>query len=603
MLASVTLLPAAFDRWFLPKDAVAAVAVLLASLAVARGRLPRWFVVAAAVAAALALVGVLLSAAPDAQLWGRWPRYEGLVALPVYFGAVWAGARLFGPDVSGFRLRSLPRAVATAAIALGAVSLLESFGERPFTSDQERPGALTGNATDQGLLGALFLALLVLPVLRAWTGTDNVAGVRRGAARVEAERAWLTGGLVMALVTVVVSASRSGLLAAAVVVVVLGVLAVLRAPREQMRRVSVLGIGALLLLAGGALLVPFTRDRVLGSSPLAGQSAAARLDYWRQAVDLVGAHPFGVGASGFLNANAGSAVSDSTLDSPHNWLLQVALAGGIPLLLVVLGIAAWAVWKGARRWWRLAGQPAHASHADLLAAALAGLAGYGVGLLTHFTAPATAIPAALLLGVLLAVPAEGGWRANPRRAGAWRVGASLRTGLLALWVVWLIVLTGAEVPLAEGVAAARRGDVPAAEAAFGRAQALRPWDADLASIAAQSFAALADGGVAEAAAPAVVWAERSRMTLPGTVATEKALVVGQLASDDLNAAAGTLANLAVLAPRDSGVAAQYAVALYLQGDLAQSRAQVDRALGLDPADELALRVREALDAPTPLPAG
>jgi hypothetical protein len=37
--------------------------------------------------------------------------------------------------------------VATAAIALGAVSLLEAVGAGPFPSDLTRPASLTGNAT------------------------------------------------------------------------------------------------------------------------------------------------------------------------------------------------------------------------------------------------------------------------------------------------------------------------------------------------------------------------------------------------------------------------------------------------------------------------
>ena len=123
----------------------------------------------------------------------------------------------------------------------------------------------------------------------------------------------------------------------------------------------------------------------------------------------------------------------------------------------------------------------------------------------------------------------------------------------------------------------------------------------LASIAAQSFAALADGGVVEAAAPTVAWAERSRAVLPGTVATEKALAVGQLVSGDVDAAVDTLAAVVAMAPRDAGIAAQYAVALYLQGDLALSRNEAERALSLDPAEALALRVLEALNHPAPEP--
>jgi hypothetical protein len=110
-------------------------------------------------------------------------------------------------------------------------------------------------------------------------------------------------------------------------------------------------------------------------------------------------------------------------------------------------------------------------------------------------------------------------------------------------------------------------------------------------------------GVSEAAAPTDAWAERWRATLPSIVATERELAVGQLASGDFEAAAGTLAASAQFAPRDAGAAAQYDVAPYLLGDLAQSRVQVDRALDLDSTDERALQVREALAAPAPQPAG
>ncbi|POH69732.1 hypothetical protein C3B59_05145 [Cryobacterium zongtaii] len=607
MLASVVLLPGALDRWFLPKDTLAAVAVLVASLAAAQGRLPRWFVLGSVIAALLALAAVLLSAAPATQFWGRWPRYEGIVALPVYFGAVWAGARLLGTDAPPDRLRTLARAVATASIALGAVSAVEALGARPFASDLARPGALTGNATDQGLLGAMFLALLALPVLRAWGGTPGITPgsgrARQDTVRSEVERAWLTVGLLFAVVTVVLSVSRAGLLAAGVATVGLTVLTGLRVSAGRVRWVLLGGGGGIALLAIGALVVPFTRDRLLGASPLAGHSLEARFDYWRQGLDLLTGHPLGVGASGFLNANAGSSATGSTLDSPHNWLLQVALAGGLPLLAVVLAVLVATGWLAVRRWWRLiaVAQPAaravSTGHADLLVSALAGLAGYGMALLTHFTAPSTAIPAALLLGVLVAVPAGGRARAREVSLAARRALGGLRTALLVGWVASMILVTSAEVPLASAVDAAGNGDLAAAEAAFLRAQGLRPWDADLASIAAQSFAALADGGVAEAAPLAVDWAERSRAVLPNTVATERALAVGQLNVGDIAGAARTLEAVARLAPRDAGIAAQYAVVLYLHGETALSRAQVDRALEIDPTFEVALRLRDVLDEP------
>jgi len=589
VLASIVLLPDAFMRWFLAKDALAAVAVAAASVAVARGRLPRWFVLTAMAAAALAVVGVLMSAAPAVQLWGRWPRYEGLVTLPVYFGAIWAGARLLGPSAPVAKLRTLTRAAATAAIALGVVSVLEAIGAGPFPSDLARPGSLTGNATDQGVLGALLLAMLALPVLRVWGGTHSRSGaaVRDGAG--SAERLWLSAGLLMAAASVVLSASRAGLLAAGISTLVLLVLEVRRRGAARMRRTLLVGFCALLVLAAAALAVPLTRSRLLGSSPLSESSLEARFVFWQNGLALLGSHPLGVGASGFLNANAGATTGDSTLDSPHNWLLQVALAGGLPLLALVLGIVCVAAVGGLRRWQRSAHEATDTAGTDLLAAALAGLAGYGVALLTHFTAPSTTIVAAVLVGVLVA-HLPGGRPAGP----VGRTAGSIRSVLLAGWAIWLVVLMSAEVPLAAGVGSAAHGDLAAAEASFQSARVLRPWDADLSSIAAQSFAAAADAQVPDAGQRAVEWAERSRALLPATVDTERALAVGQLNTGDTAAAVDTLAALAALAPLDATVAVQHAIALYLADDISGSAVEVRRALSLDPAEPTALRLQAIL---------
>ncbi len=234
------------------------------------------------------------------QLWGRWPRYEGLVTLPVYFGAVWVGARLLGPAAPAASLRTLVRAIATAAVALGLVSLLEAVGARPIATDLARPGSLTGNATDQGVLGAIFCAMLILPVLRAWAEPRKAF----------AERAWLSTALLFAAATVIVSASRAGLLAA---VTVLGILMVLEiVPSTSRRRLHLVGLTALagMVLIGGALTVPFTRSRLLGASPLSTQSLEGRFIFWSDAADVLAERPLGVGVSGFLNANSRNSTSN-----------------------------------------------------------------------------------------------------------------------------------------------------------------------------------------------------------------------------------------------------------------------------------------------------
>ncbi|WP_104083567.1 O-antigen ligase family protein [Cryobacterium sp. Y11] len=594
--SSIFFLPDAFVRWFLPKDALAACAVVLASLAVARGRLPRWFVAAASAALAIALVSVLISAAPGVQLMGRWPRYEGLVTLPVYLGAVWAGARLLGPAAPADTVRTLVRAIAAAAIVLGLVSLLEAFGARPIATDLARPGSLTGNATDQGVLGALFCAMLILPVLRAFARPRSAA---------VAERVWLSAALLLATATVIVSASRAGLLGAATVLGILLILEIVRSTGPQ--RLRLVGLAALagVVLVGGALAVPFTRSRLLGTSPLSTQSLEGRFTFWRDAAAVLVEHPLGVGVSGFLNANARNSTSESVLDSPHNWVLQVLLAGGIPLLVVVVGLLAIATALGVRSWRHLvvpaatgrvaaASLQADAARRDILAGALAALVGFGVALFTHFTAPSTTIVAALLLGVLVAHAPEGGFR-HRLRSRSHRVAATTgRTIFLGVWSIWLMVLVSAEFPLAAGVANAARGEIAAAERAFDAAYAIRPWDADLAGIAAQSFAAAADARVPGAAALAVDWAERSRAALGDTVSTERALAVGQFANGDAPGAATTLAALVELAPNDAAIAVQNAIVLYTNGDSVGANREVLRALKLDPRNDTAVQLQEIL---------
>lgn len=623
VLASIVLLPDAFVRWFLPKDLLAAAAVAVASVAVARGRLPRWFVLASLAAGVIALVAVLVSSAPGPQLWGRWPRYEGLITLPVYFGAVWAGARLFGPLAPAGQLRTFVRAVAAAAIALGVVSLLEAAGARPLASDLARPGALTGNATDQGVLGALFVAVLALPVLRAWRSTSpGKPGSRSARSSIAmtstAERWMLSAALLLAGLTVVLSASRAGLLAAAVSIGVLLALEIGRGDRASARRAVVVGASAAAALTVGALLVPFTRDRVLGASPLAAQSLEGRFAFWNDSLAILVAHPFGVGASGFLNAysSAGTATDSGTLDSPHNWLFQVALAGGLPLLVLVIVVIVAGAWGGVRGWRAACRSTTDAVRPDLQAAALAGLAGFGVALLTHFTAPSTTIVAGVLAGALLAVGPSGGARDRLGTVANNRLARGALTAALVGWTAALLTVVSADVPLNVGVSAAARGQIETADSAFDQAQSLRPWDADLASIAAQSFAAASDAAssaassagpstpqgaaalasAADAGQLAVEWARRSRADLPDTVATERALAVGQLAVGDATGAARTLAVLVRLAPSDTALAVQNAVVLYTVGDISGTVSEVERALELDPQNETAQQLQRILFA-------
>ncbi|WP_104178813.1 tetratricopeptide repeat protein [Cryobacterium sp. Y50] len=297
------------------------------------------------------------------------------------------------------------------------------------------------------------------------------------------------------------------------------------------------------------------------------------------------------------------------LDSPHNWVIQVLLAGGIPLLVVVVGLLVTAAVVGLSSWRRL-GVPeplsaaarrstgglvsADVARSDVLAGAFAALGGFGVALLTHFTAPSTTIVAALLLGALVTRAPVGGLRVRLRSGSPRLAATAARTVLLGVWSIWLVILVSAEMPLALDVSHAARGDIQAAESAFDAAYAIRPWDADLAGIAAQSFAAAADARVPGAATLAVYWAERSRAALPHTTTTERALAVGQFADGNATGAVKTLDALVKLAPTDPTIAVQNAIALYTNGDTDGALREVKRALALDPTNEVALHFEEIL---------
>ncbi|WP_291038621.1 O-antigen ligase family protein [Herbiconiux sp.] len=538
-----------------------ALAVFAAVVASGRGRVPRWMLVAIGVAVVLLGVGVAFSMSPWAAVWGRWPRYEGLVSLPVYAAAVFAGARLLGPGSSESRVRSWWSAMSTASIALGVVGLLELAGLAPLASNLERPGALLGNATDQGILGAAFFALLLAPAVARWRHSPG-------------PRPWLiTAGALAGFVSVVVSASRAAFVAVGLTLVVLAVFALVQSAQRRREagvrsslgrriRVPLIAVAGVAGLAAVALAVPLTRERLLGLSPLSSRTVADRVQMWGETLRLIGGDPVtGAGPSGFIDAiprfhTAGwyeVVGSQTVLDSPHNVLLQAAVAGGVllPVVLVAAGVVA--VVCGARAWGRASGGAAGrvagvaSGRGPLLAGSAAALIGIAGALLTTFTVAATGILACLLVGILVAVPA-----ASTPEVSSGRVPLRRRVlqGVVAVWAVALVATAVAEVPMQQGVVAARAGEVAAAQQAFEVAQALRPWDADVASIAAQSLAAQALEGRVEAAPLAERWASAALDRVPDSIPALRALAAAQDAVGDIDGELATLDRIIELSPND-----------------------------------------------------
>lgn len=488
--AGAAFLPGALDRFVFPKLAIAAAGAMLALLAPARGRLPRELTVMLAVSAALLLVSALASTTPMQALIGRPPRYEGLVALPVYAGALVAGSRLLG-------LKSAPGATAwvldvlsIAALAIGLEAVLEAAGLRPLISNVSRPGSLLGNASDQGAWAVLALGPLA-------------------AAAFEIRERLHIAGAIAAAAALATSGSRGALVGA------FAVAAAIVVCRRRRALAIALAVG-IALTAAGVLALPASRSRVLQTSPLAKETVHGRELLWSETLSLVGDHPLlGVGPSGYVDAipayhdrryerDVGPAEPP---DSPHNWILQAASAGGPLLALLAIALAGLTFTYG----WR-ATRPGEGAAPEgervVLAGMFAGLAGYAVALLFGFTTAGTAPLAALYAGALLSIPASGGGPAWLRRPVA---------VAYAALVVVLAAAAFAELPLRSALLEAAGGHLGPANHDFRLARDLRPWDPGIAQSATHAYAVLARHGLRGAASLGEPWASRELSAYPRSI--------------------------------------------------------------------------------------
>lgn len=442
-LAPAAFLPGALNRFVFIKLTLGAAALACALMAGLPGRLQRSSRILLTLAGVTLAASALLGQAPLAQLIGRAPRYEGLVALSVYLGALLMGAWLLGPGSNPVLRAHLIKATAVAASLIAVVAVLETLGLHPLATSTSRPGSLLGNATEQGAFGAGVVGLCLHAVARR----DR----------------WAICAVVAGGVLVVTSASRGallGLVAAVAVTVILGT------PRVRRVALGALGAGVV-----AALALPLTRQRLLMQSPLSHQTVTGRGQEWTETLHLIGQHPvLGVGPSGFLDAlpSLQSAqyvrlAGAGRLDSPHSLPLQIADAGGVVLLLIAAALG----WFLVRNILRLRRDAAEAPWAIGAAAAIAG---WATVLLTHFTAPGSTPLFCLLAGSMLAEP-----RSRPVRLVVRRVAAASATLLGAL----LLLAAIAEIPLRDGLRALQAGDGPTAVRDFGTAHALRPWDGDL----------------------------------------------------------------------------------------------------------------------------
>ena len=490
-VGTAVILPGALNRFVFPKLAVVLLGALFAWWCPGRGRLPRAVVVLLAASGLLLATAALAGSAPLAQLLGRPPRYEGLIALPVYAAALAAGARLFGGRQSRESCGWFLDCLAAAAIVIAAEAVLETAGVGALSSSVARPGSLLGNASDEGAWAVLALGPLA-------------------SAALDARSPLLSAGTLAAMVTLVCSGSRGALLGAGALAIVL--LALLD------RRCRLVVLAGVIAIAAAAVALPATRARVFEQSRHSAESVSGHELLSTETVRLIGSHPLlGVGPSGFIDAipaehdrrwqrEIGPA---NPPDSPEDWLLQAASSGGIPLLLLAMALVAITLRRGLATASRQRAGPERAA----LIGMLGGLVGHAVALLFHFTSPGTTPLAALFAGALLAEPA-GAWRAPSSGRRAAGVGVALAgTALLVVLVAGAI----AELPLRSAYLDLGAGRYSQADTEFRLAEHLRPWDAGVAADAAHSYAMLAVAGVPGAARLGLPWAAKELAAWPDSV--------------------------------------------------------------------------------------
>ncbi len=448
----LAIVPWGLETLPLSKALVAGIGILLILLGTRKLVVPRTVSIGLLACVAVLLVAAAASTDFGASFFGRYPRYEGIWVVTIYLAAIAAGARL----------RNWPNAIRAFGITLAISSIavfVVALGEF-FTSDpDQRIDSLLGNASELGLWSAMVVFLLAPAALE-----------RQPLALV---------GVLTAFGSILLSASRGALLALVVGAIVL---ACFRA-RSRSGRII---LGALAACAAVVMLLPMTRDRILGTDAIASKTAAGRWEIWGSAEALIRDNLlFGVGPSGFVDsapayytdAFASGAGTRFTLDSPHNILLQIMVVGGLALLVAVAALAFL---------WIKSAIPQLRSHTQLLAPVIAAMVAGIVGLQTHITTPGTVPLLAALAGFVVASsPLDLGGRAGSESSRRALHFAPVTAVAIAIVVLALTIVS--EMFAAGATRALAVGDAKAARSGWSTAQALRSWDQDLSLREARAY--------------------------------------------------------------------------------------------------------------------
>jgi O-antigen ligase len=255
---------------------------------------------------------------------------------------VTAGVLLAGsaaPDLPGLRLGFMG-ALAAAGLCSLVIGLLQVFApswvDGTWIARSGIPGRAVGNLRQPNHLATLLLwsAVAVVPLL-AWA-------IKHAAAQVV-----LAALFALMLFGVVLSGSRTGLLAVAVLVA-WGFL-----DRSLPRLARILLVTSPLICLAGNLLLSWWSSvhglGALGASTRLDEGVGTRVLVWRDTLALIAQHPWlGVGFGEFNFAWTLTPFPDrgtEFFDHTHNLALHLAVELGIPLALLVLGLLAWGLWQ------------------------------------------------------------------------------------------------------------------------------------------------------------------------------------------------------------------------------------------------------------------
>lgn len=458
MVLPMAASPFLTDTTFATRLLISAIGIALACTVPSQTSLPRpvqWAVLAClAVFVAAAVAGET----PVLSLVGRYPRYEGLIAVVGYAGALVAGARLLGPGQAG-RRRLFCSASSLTAIAIAAIAALQAV-----TRPDERVTALLGNATVLGTWAAALTCLLGWQVLT------------------ERRVLWITG-MVAGMLNVLLSASRGAMVALAVALVAAAVIRGWTRARPPVWLALATGTA----FAAAAWLLPSVRGRLTGATPFADATISGRTLLWSNTAGLVESNPWlGVGPSRFVDAIgpfhtaqwAAAVGPYAPPDSPHNLLLQVLSSTGVTGLCALIALLVTIIvglWR-ARPW---DGWAAGGTLATLAAA---------VSYLFSFTDPLTTTMVLVCLGGALAEARHSRFP-NLARAVCWA------------WATVALLLHGS-VLVTEARFSTAISNPATTTAELLDARAARPWDPDLTRRVSYTIARLAERDLADPA-PAV----------------------------------------------------------------------------------------------------